>query len=150
MNSNSSLLSLNSIQEFLDYIIRRSGTIEEVQVKMLDSSFDEFLFVVLRLIQTNDQRNAKLFEDWHIVFRGERSIFIRHIKWPRECDKLSWNDPVQITVLDLFIVLILLYIKVTVIVPVKSHGNLKTSQTILDGAFVRTSSHRCISERYKL
>lgn len=61
---------------------------------MLDSSFNKLLFLILGLVQAHDQRDTKLFEDWHIVIRSEATIFISHVLRTREGDELTRDNPV--------------------------------------------------------
>lgn len=94
---------------------------------MLDSSFNKLLLLILGLIQTHDQRHAKLLKDGHIVIRSEATIFVSHVLGTREGDELSWNDPVEISILDLLEMLILLHIEARVVVPAQFHGIFKPS-----------------------
>ena len=71
------------------------------------------------------------------------------INWAHEGHKLSWNDPVQVPVVELFVVLILLVVEVFECVPAKFHSELQALPTVLDCAVVRTVSVAGVPEGNK-
>jgi hypothetical protein len=46
---------------------------------MLDSVFGELLLVILGLVESYNQVNSEFLEDWYIIVRSERSVFICNI-----------------------------------------------------------------------
>ena len=52
MDSNCALFSLTRVQELFYNVIFWCGTIQEVEVEMLDTSLGELLGIVLRFIQS--------------------------------------------------------------------------------------------------
>lgn len=81
MDGNGALLSLNGLEELIDDVVRRSGSIEEVKVEMLDAVLGKFLLVILWLVQPHNESYTKLLENWNIVIGCERSILISDVKW---------------------------------------------------------------------
>ena len=59
-----------------------SGTIQEIQVQMLNSCLCELLFVVLRFIKSDNQGDSHFLENWDIIIWSETSVFICNIKRP--------------------------------------------------------------------
>jgi len=85
---------------------------------MLNASFHKLLLLILRLVKTDDKGNPKLLEDRYIVIGCEASIFVRHILRSRKCNEATRDYPVQVSILDFFVVLILLHIERGVVVPI--------------------------------
>ena len=61
-------------------------------------------------------------------------------------DELAWYDPVEVSVLYLFVVFILLDIEGVEIVPAFLHAELKAFYAVLDCAFVETLTFASISK----
>ncbi len=53
VNGDSAFFLLDCVQELLDNVVFRSRTIQEVEIKMLDPCFHEFIFIVLRFIKSD-------------------------------------------------------------------------------------------------
>lgn len=150
MNCDCSLFFLNSIQKLLNNVIRRCRTIKEVQIKVLDAGFDELLFIVLGFVQPDYESNSKLFKDWDIVIRSERSILICHVQRPRKSHELTWHNPVQISVLHLLVMLVLLDVEILIAVPAETHSNLEALEGVLHSALVGAGAHGGVSEGNEL
>ena len=71
MDRDDTRLSLRLSQELVDDVIRWRSSIKEVQIKMLDPILDEFLFIVLGLVEADYKGYSKFLENWHIIFWGE-------------------------------------------------------------------------------
>lgn len=150
MYSYGALLLFCCIEEFVNNIVWWRCTIKEVEIKMLNTSSHKFLAVVLGLVETNDEWDSKLFENWNVVLRCKGSIFVGNIKWARKGDKFSRQNPIQVPVLYLFVVLVLLHIELFVVVPAQCNGVLKSHKTMLYRALVGAGAHSCITVRDKL
>ena len=79
MDSDAALFCLSSLEELLHDVVWWGRSIQEIEINVLDAGLDEFLFLVLGLIQTHNEGNSKLFENGHIVIRCERSVLVGHI-----------------------------------------------------------------------
>ena len=66
-----------------------------------------------------------------------------------ECHELTWNNPVDITILDSLIELILLDIEWSKIVPLELDGILKSLETLQHRALVQAVALACISVRFE-
>ena len=107
--------------------------------------FCKFRFVILWFIQSNNKTNIHLFKNGNIIFWSEWAISISHIKRSRECHELAWKNPVKISVLDLFKMLVLLNIKSCVIIPAQSYSILETLEAVKIDTLIRTRSHGRVS-----
>jgi hypothetical protein len=76
VDSNRPFLFLCDLQELGHDIVRWGCAVQKVQLIVLDASFDEFLSVVLRLVEADDGRNAHLFKNRQVVLRGKRPVAI--------------------------------------------------------------------------
>ena len=146
MDSDCSFLSLSCSKELVNDTVGRSRAIQEVEVQVLDSMFREFFLVILGLVESHYQRNTHLFENRDIVLWGKRAVFICSIQRTRKTDEFVGNSPVQIAVFHLLVVLVLNNIEFVIIVPTQLDSEVETIQTVVDGAFVSTSAHGCVSE----
>ena len=75
------LFILCVIQELLNNVVRGSGTIKEIEVKMLDAVLGKLLLVILWFIEPDDHCHAHFFENGDIVLRCKRSVLISHVQW---------------------------------------------------------------------
>ena len=64
-----------------------------------------------------------------------------------EGDELAGDNPVKISVLDLFVVLVLAYVELIIIVPVVCKRDLKSLKTVNHRALVEAVSLTGVSER---
>lgn len=144
MNWNGSFLLLSHRQKLVYNLIWGSSSIEEVQVQMFYSILGKFWFVVLGFVETHNKWHAHLFENRDVIFRSEGSVLVSDIQWAWESDKFSRHNPVQITVLNLFIVLVLLDIERFIWIPTEGDGKLKTLEAVVVSTFVGTSTHSSI------
>ena len=147
MDGDCFLLRLGVLEEFSDDLVRWGGSIEEVQIQVLYAVFRELCLVVLWLIESHHQSHIHLFEDGHIVLGRERPISISDIEWSGERHEFAWKNPVQISVLNFFEVLVLLDIKSCIVIPAKSYRVLETLEAVQIDAFIGASSHRGIPVR---
>ena len=114
---------------------------------MLYSCFREFFLIILWLIKSNDKGNTHFLKYGNIIFRSEWSIFISDIQRPWEGNKFTGYSPVEISIFNFFIVLVLNHIKCIVVIPVQSDSKIKTFQTMFNCAFILACSHGRISKR---
>ena len=66
--------------------------------------------------------HSKMLENFKVILCGIPMLrFARWlvilVNWTHKCDKLPWNDPVEVTILNLFIVFILSRIKILEAIP---------------------------------
>lgn len=137
-------------QEFLYDGVFGASAVGELQVQERDAAFLEDFLVVLRLVETDDEGDAELLEDGHVVLRGERSVLVGHWDGAGERDEFSGYCPVEISVFNFLVVLVFLHVEVVVVVPAETHADLETFEAMVDCAFVVAWPADGVAERYKL
>lgn len=100
-------LTLGHIHETAENVLRRSAPIEEEQISMLDAATNKALTIILGFVKAHNMSNAKVFENLQIIFRTVATALIFVVDGPHEGDKLARNDPIEVAIFDLFVVLIL-------------------------------------------
>lgn len=124
MDSNSTLFCLSGRQKLVHDMIWWCGPIQEVEIEMLDARLGELLLIILWLVKPDYERHSHLLKDWHVVLRCERAILISDIKRTRERYELTWDGPIQVTVFNFFIMLVLLHIERVVVIPAELDGQI--------------------------
>ena len=105
---------------------------------MIYAVFDKLLTIVLiRLIQPNYMRHSKVAEYLKIIFwcismLGFSWNLLRVVNRTHKCYELPWNNPVQVSILDLFIVLVFPWIKILEAVPTQLIRNFKALQAMIN------------------
>lgn len=97
-------------------MVRGVGAVEEIHVHVVDAVICESLGIVVAFVQANNQRDISLLEVRHVVVRAmgvittrrELAISVR----TGECDELAIQHPVQISIFNLFEVLVLFDVEV--------------------------------------
>ena len=100
------------------------------------------LFVVFLLVESDDLADSDVLEDLNIL-AGMMAISVMVISvlnWSHEGSKLAWDDPVEVTVLDSLIVLVLLHVEGAEVVPAEPDSVLETLQDMEQGAIVEAGS----------
>lgn len=143
VDSNSSVIwllemLLNNIEEVSHNLVWGSRSINEEEVIMGDSSILEVLFVVLLLVESDDSRYIYVLKDiciliWVVTIS---LALVSVLNWSHESYELSWDNPVEVTVLNSFVVLILLDIECPEVVPAESDSILETLEAVQESAVV--------------
>ena len=95
---------------------------------------DKFIFVILGLVESNYTRYVEVLEDLQVVFGSVTSplVFTDVVEWTHERYEFIRYDPVQVTVLDFFVVFVLLVIKFPELVPSESNSVLQALEAMED------------------
>jgi len=125
-------LCLGNPEELRDYIIRWCGSIDEVQISVIDSISSEFEAVVLRFVKPYNVRDTEMLKYLQVVLRAVSALLgaWRVVNGTHEGYESIWDYPVQISVLHLFIVLILLVIEIAELVPSVADCYFQTLKTV--------------------
>ena len=67
-----------------------------------------------------------------------------------EGQEFAWDDPVEVTILNLLVVLILSRIEILEVIPSKSDGMLQTLKTMQDGALILAGAAASVSVGVKV
>jgi len=106
---------------------------------VVDTVLDESVFIILLIVKSNDSGDSKLLEDGDIIFRSESSVAFSIsglVRGATESNELARNDPVQVTVFDLFIELVVSEVEIFNIEELELNAILQTSESIQDTASV--------------
>ena len=97
---------------------------------------NESLFVVLSLIQSDNMSNTKVSEHLKIVFWTVSSFVDFVVDRSHEGNELSWNCPIQVTILHFFIIFVLFWVEDAEVVPTQSDSNFESLHTMKYSAIV--------------
>lgn len=119
---------------------------------MSDALSQELLAIIYCLIKPDHSLNVPFTEYLSILLGSETRLLARLslINRSHKRCELSWQDPVDISVLYSLIVLVLLDVEGLKIVPLVLDGEVESLQAVQDGALVVTLTLRRIAERDKL
>lgn len=67
------------------------------------------------------------------------------IYWSHKSEEFSWNNPVEITVFNLFVVFILLDVEFSEVVPLLLESKLETLKTVLHSALIEAVTLACVT-----
>lgn len=112
-------MPITDVQEIFNNVLWRVGTVHEKQLVVLYTLSYKLTAVILCLIQSDNSLDVPLLE-YVTVLVGSVSRSLARlptINWSHESCEFSWDDPINITVLDSLIVLILLDIEGLEVVP---------------------------------
>ena len=108
---------------------------------MSDALLRELLLLILRLVEADNKRDTEPSEDRHIIIWREGTISVSCIQRARKGNELSWNDPIQVSILDLLKVLIFLNIERAIVIPSESYSKLETLEAMQVCATISTVAH---------
>jgi len=105
---------------------------------VIDPVLDKFLTIILiGLVEPDDVRHSKVAKNFKIIFwcismLGFPWHLLRVVNWTHKCDELPWNNPIQVPVLDLLIVLIFPWVKILEAVPSQLIRYFEALQTMIN------------------
>ena len=136
-------------KELLDNGIGRGRTVDKEQIIMGYSSFGEVLFFVLGLVQPNDSRYVELFEDIDVLagVMAVPLLLVSLLDGSHEGHEFSGDDPVDVSVLNSFVVLVLLDVEQLVVIPIESDRVLEPLEALEQSALVEAIALTGISVR---
>ena len=114
---------------------------------MPDALLSELLLLILRLVEADDKRNSEPSEDRHIIIWCEGAIAISCIQRTGKGDKLSWNDPIQVSIFHFLKVLIFLNIELSIVIPSESYSKLETLEAVQVCTTISTVAHCRVTVR---
>lgn len=94
---------------------------------MLNIISNESLPIIFGLIQSDDSSYVKMMENLDVVFWCVASSFkfTGVVQWTHKGNELTWNDPIQITIFDFFIIFVLFVVEFFAVVPSKFYGKFE-------------------------
>lgn len=139
---------LTRVHELLHDRVRRCASIREDHVLMVDSLLKEAVAIIFCFIEADYLGYVQVLEDVDVagscvpVPMNRVPLVYR----PHKSQELAWDDPVQVTVFDLFVVFVLPGIECLKVVPAELDGLLESFQAMKDSAVVVAITTACISE----
>ena len=124
MDSQDSWVSLAHLKELVYDEVRWCRSINEEHISVVNAALGELSPVVLCLVQAHHMCDAEVTEHLHIVFwRVSSPVRSDLVHRAHKGDEFSRYDPIQVTILDFFIVLILLIVKLSKVIPAVADGD---------------------------
>ena len=115
---------------------------------MVDALLRESFTVILVIVQSNYSSHIQVLEDVHIAgsCMAVSVNCISLINWTHEGHELAWNNPVEVSVLNFLVVLVLLGVESLEVIPAAAYAFLESFKAVKDCAFVEAVSLAGISE----
>ena len=129
---------LTAAHELINDGLRWRRSVSEDHVLMVDALHQEGVPVVLGLVQADDLRHVQVLEDVDVARCGVAITMhgVALVDGTHEGQELAWDDPVQVAILDLLVVLVLASVERLEVVPSKSDSLLEAIQAVRNGAVV--------------
>ena len=140
---------IDNSEEVAHDVLGRRRPVNEEQIVVGNTSIFEMHFVIFLLIESDDLADSNVLEYFNI-FIWVMSISVMSISvlnWSHEGSELAWDDPVEVTILNSLIVLILLHVERAEVIPAESDGILETLQDMKQSAIVEACTLGCITIR---
>ena len=111
----------------MNYFQGRDTSISKIQLMMLDTIFSEIVRIVSFVVEPHNCSNAKFLEDRNVII-GSKSTIPVFVDWlvgrRAEGNEFLGEDPVEISVLYLFVVLILGQVECLIVEPTQLNSVL--------------------------
>lgn len=143
-------MSFATSQEFIHNFIRRIRTINKEQILVRYSIVNESFSVILSFVQSYYLLDIPLLE-YLAVFIGSQTwslILISFLDRPHESSKFTWNNPINVSIFDSLIVLILFDIESLYVIPLMLDSEFKSLQTMKYSALIVAVTFWGIPERH--
>ena len=115
---------------------------------MVDVLVSEIAAIILNLVQSDDSAHSNVLENLSILVwvMTIPMVSISGLDRSHESNKLARNNPIEITVLDTFIILIFFDVECSEIIPSELDGILETLKAVKKCAIVEAVALRGITE----
>lgn len=141
-------VALADLEELLNDRIGRSRAVDKEHISVRDPCFREFCSIVLGLVETNNMCHPKMSKHLQVVFRRvPTTVWADLIDRAHKRDVLARDNPIQVTILDFLIILILLVVELSEVVPAEANGDFESLETVEDGAAVGAVAVACVPKR---
>ena len=127
-------------------------TICENHVLVVDVLGEEVVAVVLGFVQAHHLVDVKVLEDVDVARSGMTIPMdgVSLVDGSHEGEEFVWDDPVEVSVLNLLVVLVFASIERLEVVPSEVDGGLETLEAVEDSALVVAVTATGISERLQV
>jgi hypothetical protein len=122
-----SKVSINDVHEVVYDVIRRCRTIDKEKVIVVNLLLQKEPFVVLLLIESYNSIDTHLLEDIAVFLRmmSESLICITFLDRTHKRHEPSGDDPVEVSILDSFVMLVLLDVECPEVIPLVLYCKLE-------------------------
>lgn len=129
---------LAAFNEPVHNILGRHGPVHKDEVLMLNAVLLERVLVILGVVQPDDLRHLEVLEDVDVAGGGVAvgALAFFAVDGAHEGDELAGDDPVEVAILDLLVVLVLLDTELVEDVPALLDAELEALQAVLHRALV--------------
>lgn len=139
----------HNVEEIFDDVVGRVGSVDEEQIIVRDAVVGEEDLVVLLFVEPDHPVHADVLEDINVLL-GMVAVSVLGVPLldrTHECHELAWDDPVEVSVLHLLIVLVLLHVESLEVVPPEFDAILHALQAVVKRALVEAVSLGGVSVR---
>jgi hypothetical protein len=135
------------LEEVSHNAVWRIGSVHEEKIIVGDSSVFKVGFVVFFFVQSNYSADTNILEDFYVFIRvmPVPVVLVSVLNGAHEGNKLLWDDPVEVSVFNSLIVLILLDVESFEIIPPKLYSKFESLQDVQESAVVEAVSLRGVS-----
>lgn len=118
VNSKDARVTLTQLEELVHDELRWCRTIDEEQVCVVDPILCELGSVVVGFVEADNMCHAKVSKHLEVILWGvPSSVWSILINWAHEGDELLGEDPIQVTILNFLIVLVLFVVEFPKVIP---------------------------------
>jgi hypothetical protein len=110
----------------MDNIVWWSRSINEEQIIVSDLIIDKVFLIILLLVKSYYSFDTKLPKDFYVLIwmMTISLVLVSFFNWPHESHKFAWDDPIQVSIFDSFILLVLFDVEGFEFIPVEFNSIL--------------------------
>lgn len=140
---------LGHLEELVNNVVWRSGPVNEEQVVVSNIIFEEELPIVLLFVEADYPAYIELLEDFDVLLGmvAVPLVGIPFFDGSHESHELARNYPVDVSILDSLVVLVLFNIEGSEVIPLELDGVLEALEALQQSALVQTVTLAGISVR---
>lgn len=142
-------MHLSHLEELVNDVVWRSRPINEEQVVMSNIIFQEELPIVFFFIESDDAGHVELLKDFDVLLGvvAVPLIGIPLLDGSHESHELARNNPVDVSVLNSLVVLVLFHVEGSEVIPLELDGVLQALEALQQSALVQAVTLAGISIR---
>ncbi len=141
-------VGLTGCHELVHDSLGRGRAISKHHIFVVDVFVDKTLSIILCFVQANYLGDIQVLEDVDVACSSMTISVdgVTLVNGSHEGQEFAWDNPVEVAVLDLLVVLVLTGIECLKVVPSKSDAHLETLKAMHDSAVVVAVTSAGISE----
>lgn len=129
---------LNNVKKLFNNFIWRCRSVNEEKVIVRDALVLEVLFVIFYFVQSYNFGHPNIFKYFYVLVRmlAVPMLGVSVFDWAHEGDELAGNDPVEVTILNTFVILVLFNVESAEVIPPKTNGAFQALQHMKQRAII--------------